>query len=189
MIKVHPFRSRLSVVARCAALVSLVLLIFGGPAAAAQDNRNEVDPGVVIHNDNTDARRCYQAARAGKGDSASLESCNKAVKNGAAGKRSTGINHVNRGVIRYNGSDFLGATKDFLIALNKYDLRSPQAYVNLGLTYEMLASTNRRYDLKAKEAYQNALDINPRNPIAKRRIEQLNKPFIERDPIGRVMRV
>ncbi len=189
MIKVQPFRLPASVITSCAALLTIVLLIFGGPAAAAQNNRNEVDPGVVIHNDNTDARRCYRAARAGKGDSASLESCNKAVKSGGAGKRSTGINHVNRGVIRYNMADFIGATKDFLIAIDTYDLRSPQAFVNLGLTYEMLASTNRSYDSKAKQAYQNALDINPRNPIAKRRIEQLNKPFIERDPIGRVMRV
>lgn len=136
----------------------------------------------------TDAQLCYQAAV--DQFASDTEDCDQALKDGAMTMRDRMATYVNRGIILNRAGRLDEALDDFDKALDRDDGLA-EAYLNRGNTYFLmrqyddaisdyeaalrydlkkadiawynigLAHEAKRDDVKAKEAYRTALEINP----------------------------
>ena len=80
----------------------------------------------------SDARTCFEAARAHLSDADALDACNKAVAADAASAQDRVGSFVNRGIVKMAGADFTGAITDFDAAI-AMDPREPEAFLNKGI--------------------------------------------------------
>ena len=107
---------------RTAFPAAVVLLLAGASAAAAHE---------VVLAMNGMTRVCSAAAKAGRGDDAALQACERAVVENVPDVRARASNYVNRGVVRTVRGDQAGAEADFNAAMAiKPDLA--EAYLNRG---------------------------------------------------------
>lgn len=136
----------------------------------------------------TDAQLCYQAAV--DQFASDTEDCDQALKDGAMTMRDRMATYVNRGIILNRAGRLDEALDDFDKALDRDDGLA-EAYLNRGNTYFLmrqyddaisdyeaalrydlkkadvawynigLAHEAKRDDVKAKEAYRTALEVNP----------------------------
>lgn len=155
-----------------------LLLVVLPLAAVAQSD----EPGsrVVIGERFPLADACYQNARDGVTGGDGLAPCDQSLKSEQLTKRRRAIVHANRGVVQYNSGDYAAAIGDFSASLDLGVYASSQVHANRGLAYEVL-----RFEALARADYQEALNFNPKNDLARRRLAELDKPFLERSQIPR----
>ncbi len=175
------------------------LLAFSAPGAALAQM-------AVSTFGATDAQLCYQAA-ADSFDS-NTDDCDEALKGGALTARDRIATYVNRGIILNREGRLDEALADFNKALGT-DAELAEAFLNRGNTYYLMRrydeaiedyNTSLRYDLgkshvawyniglaqeakkddvKAKEAYRMALEINPEFGPAQKKLGLSGAPTQE----------
>lgn len=153
-----------------------VMAIATGLALAQQDE----DSGVIIGPAFPLMEACYRMAVDGAVGAEGLEPCNRSLANEPLTDRLRSIVYANRGVVQFNSGDYGAAAEDFTAALDLGINVRARILVNRGLCFEAL-----RYDSLARADYEAALDFNPDNEIALRRLEELKKPTFERSGVPR----
>lgn len=146
------------------------------PQARAQD----ADGTVLVSDDLIDA--CYRYARRGVATEEAVRVCTRAIELARAPLNRT-ASTVNRGVVLFNAAEYERAIADFTTAIDAYRTRNPKVFVNRGLAYEQARPGDAGYEARARADYETALSIAPGSPTAKRRLEALERPFIERRPL------
>ena len=134
---------------RTAFPAALVLLLAGASAAAASE---------VVVAFNGMSRACSAAAKAGRGDDAALQACERAVVENVPDLRERASNHVNRGVVRTIRGDHAGAETDFDTAM-KIEPDLAEAYLNRGA----LRVRQSRFQ-EAMELIDRGLGLGPEEP-------------------------
>ncbi|MEZ5893888.1 MAG: tetratricopeptide repeat protein [Parvularculaceae bacterium] len=153
-----------------AALLGLLLL-----SAAGQD-REEVGSKLVLGADTPLLLACSDNARKPASDYTVLEPCNASLETEPLTPRETAALMVNRGVIYFNLGDYENAVQDFTAALDLDIPDKARVLINRGLAYEALKA-----ERLARLDYSAALAFDPKNEVAKRRLDELDKPAYERD--------
>ena len=143
----------------------------------------DTDTRTVIVGGEDRAADCYEAARRGEGSLAAVAACDEAIE-GAAFAINRTASRVNRGVVHYNGARYAEAVADFSGVIDA-GTASARVLVNRGLAYEQMGRNERRYDALAAADYARALERQPRNRVARRRLDELAKPVLERTPLAR----
>ncbi len=153
-----------------------VMTVTAGLALAQQGE----DSGVKIGPAFPLMDACYRMAVDGATGAEGLEPCDRSLANEPLTDRRRAIVHANRGVVQFNSGDYGAAAEDFTAALDLGINVRARILVNRGLCFEAL-----RYDSLARADYEAALDFNPDNEIALRRLEELKKPTFERSGVPR----
>ncbi|WP_419815947.1 tetratricopeptide repeat protein [Glacieibacterium sp.] len=103
------------------AILTVLLLCAAGPAAAS---------AAIIGSGY--GHDCYIAARLGHGGRGGLEACNKAIELEAQSHQERAATFVNRGIVRMQSNELVGAIADFDAAIRARP-ETAEAYINKGI--------------------------------------------------------
>ena len=164
-------------------LPALSCLLFVAGAALSQDGAQD---GAELGNRVTlgggeAVTACYQAARRGAATEAAVRVCTRAIETATRPINRT-ASTVNRGVIHFGAAEYELAIADFTTAIDDYGTRNPRVFVNRGLAFEQVRPGDPAFEARARADYEAALSISPENATAKRRLDALGRPFLERRP-------
>ena len=134
----------------------------------------------VILGDMDAVTRCYRFARSGTATDRAISTCTRAIEASARHPFNRTASTVNRGVVLYNAAEYARAIEDFGTAIDVYRTRNPKVFVNRGLAYESAAPGDAAYEARARADYEAALALSPEARTAKRRLEALERPYLER---------
>lgn len=98
----------------------------------------------------SEARTCYESARAHLTGESALDACNKAIRDQATSAQDRLASFVNRGIVKMASADLAGAVADFDTAI-ALDPNEPEAFLNKGI-----ALLNQNADSKAARAMLDA---------------------------------
>lgn len=154
----------------------IALLAASSWAAAAPPKNNEYR--IIVQVSTPLAIECYQNARDELTGPDAAEPCTRSLESEPLGQRLQSAVHANRGVIYYNSGAYEEAVADFTTSLDLNIFVRARVLTNRGLAYEAL-----RYDALARADYQQALALNDHEDRARARLQELDKPFIERSKL------
>lgn len=149
--------------------------VLSAAPAPAQEERESSVTTIVIGDRFALSTACYENAKSGEGGAAMLEPCNRSLETEALTDRRRAVVYANRDVIQYNSGAYEAAALDFTASLDLGVFLPARLLVNRGLAYEAL-----RHDALARADYRRALELSLHNATARRRLEELDKPFYER---------
>jgi tetratricopeptide (TPR) repeat protein len=145
-------------------------------AAAASPEDGEYR--IVVQVSTPLAVECYKNARDELTGPDAAAPCTRSLENESLGQRQQAAVYANRGVIYYNSGAYEEAISDFTASLDLNIFVRARILTNRGLAYEAL-----RYDALARADYRQALILNQHEDRARTRLQELDKPFIERSKL------
>ncbi len=158
----------------------MLIVLMSGLFLLAQTS---TEPGVIVIDNSDDGRRCYLSARDGSTTDFALKTCSAAIAQPSQSARRRAISYVNRGVIHYNAGEYQRAFDDFSAAIEKEGFERSKVYLNRAAALEALSRGDPTLDAMARLDYNRALEIRPSSEVAKWRLEELSKPYIDRTPL------
>jgi tetratricopeptide (TPR) repeat protein len=152
--------------------------IVGAAGLAAAAGAEEPVSKSVIGEEFPLAAACFENAQDGAFGAKALKPCDDSLESESMSERRRAIVLANRGVIQFNSGFYDAAVADFTTSLDLGVYAASRVLVNRGLAYEAL-----RHDELARRDYKRALELSPNNRTAKRRLEELAKPYLDRTKV------